>query len=217
MPNRTLYCNIWGASCAGIAAENFPTFWRRACGPGDASREASNGQQVFVCDATLPLDRCFLELDRVNGWRRVAKTIIPRQLFSVFVPKPSEQWVAVAQYFPPPSSSIPNSPVQNHVDALLKETPMFFEPGRFRTRAGSSPCVFQESRRQSWAFVSSGGFWRRRSTRTETENFWAFGMSSTPCIFDVFQIRTLGSSACSEARAPFSSFFMGSYSWKNRF
>ena len=31
--------------------------------------------------------------------------------------------------------------------------------GRFRTRAGSSPCAFQASRRQSWAFVSSGGFW----------------------------------------------------------
>ena len=31
--------------------------------------------------------------------------------------------------------------------------------GWFRTRAGSSPCAFQASRRQSWAFVSSGGFW----------------------------------------------------------
>ena len=30
--------------------------------------------------------------------------------------------------------------------------------GRFRTRAGSSPCAFQASRRESRAFVSSGGF-----------------------------------------------------------
>ena len=43
--------------------------------------------------------------------------------------------------------------------------------GRFRTRAGSSPCAFQASRRESRAFVSSGGFWGRRSTRTETGSF----------------------------------------------
>ena len=43
--------------------------------------------------------------------------------------------------------------------------------GRFQTRAGSSPCAFQASRRESRAFVSSGSFWERRSTRTETVVF----------------------------------------------
>ena len=43
--------------------------------------------------------------------------------------------------------------------------------GPFRTRAGSSPCPFQASRRQSRAFVSSGGFWGRWSSQTETGSF----------------------------------------------
>ena len=44
-------------------------------------------------------------------------------------------------------------------------------PGRFRTRAGSSPCAFQASRRQSQGFVSSGGFWGRGPSQTETGSF----------------------------------------------
>ena len=58
--------------------------------------------------------------------------------------------------------------------------------GRFRTRAGSSPCVSQASQRQSWAFVSSGGILGRRSTRTEAGCFFDLGMPSTSCIFDGF-------------------------------
>ena len=85
--------------------------------------------------------------------------------------------------------------------------------GRFRTRAGSSLCMSQASQRQSWAFVSSGGILGRRSTRTEAGSFFDLGMPSTSCIFDVF---TLGSSACSETSSLFFCFSMSSYGLKNR-
>ena len=103
--------NIWGASCAGIADEIFfplsgDVHVDPAMPPGKLPMDSKSLSPMRLS----PLTVVFLELDRVNGWRRVAETIIPRQLFSVFVPKPSEQWVAVAQYFPPPSSSIPNKP-----------------------------------------------------------------------------------------------------------
>ena len=79
--------------------------------------------------------------------------------------------------------------------------------GRFWTRAGSGPCVFQASRRQSWAFVSSGSFLGEtlNLNRIETGFFFDLGMPSTSCIFDVGQTRTriLGSSACSEASSLF--------------
>ena len=74
--------------------------------------------------------------------------------------------------------------------------------GRFRTRAVSSPCAFQASRRQSRAFVSSGGFWGRRSNQTETGSFET-GMPSTSCILDVFHRGKLRFSARSEASSLF--------------
>ena len=40
--------------------------------------------------------------------------------------------------------------------------------GRFRTRAGSSPRAFPAPRRESRAFVSSGGFWGRTRVVFET-------------------------------------------------
>ena len=75
--------------------------------------------------------------------------------------------------------------------------------GRFRTRAASSPWAFQASRRQSRAFVSSGGFWGRRSTRTKTGSFWDLGMPSTSRILDVFHSGKLRFSARSKASCLF--------------
>ena len=88
--------------------------------------------------------------------------------------------------------------------------------GRFRTRAGSSPCVSQASQHQSWAFVGWGGILGRCSTRTEAGSFFDLGMPSTFCIFDVFKLGHWGVQRVQKQVPYFSSFSMGSYGWKNR-
>ena len=94
--------------------------WTRRCLQG-----SFHGQQVLVCDVTHPLERCFLELDRVNGWRK--QSYCGNGLAALFQSLLSSEWLWRST-FHLRVLLFQTSPEQTHVDALLRETPMFFEP-----------------------------------------------------------------------------------------
>ena len=80
--------------------------------------------------------------------------------------------------------------------------------GRFRTRAGSSPCAFQASRRQSWAFVSSGGFWETVNSNRNGK-FFRQECQVALAYLMFFHSGKLRSSARSEASSVFLTLFHG--------
>ena len=95
--------------------------WTRRCLQG-----SFHGQQVFVCDVTHPLERCFLGLDRVNGWRK--QSYCGKGSAALFQSLLSSEWLWRSTFH---LRVLPfqTSPEQTHIDALLmRETPMFFEP-----------------------------------------------------------------------------------------
>ena len=94
--------------------------WTRRCLQG-----SFHGQQVFVCDVTHPLNRCFLELDRVNGWRK--QSYHGNCLGALFQSLLDSEWLWRST-FHLRVLLFQTSPEQHHVDALLRELPMFFEP-----------------------------------------------------------------------------------------
>lgn len=93
--------------------------WTRRCLQG-----SFHGQQVFVCDVTHPLDRCFLELDRTNGWRKQSYT--GNDLAALFQSILSSDWLWRST-FHLRVLLFQTEPEPTHADALLRETPMFFE------------------------------------------------------------------------------------------
>ena len=95
--------------------------WTRRCLQG-----SFHGQQVLVCDVTHPLERCFLELDRVNGWRK--QSYCGNGLAALFQSLLSSEWLWRST-FHLRVLLFQTSPEQTHIDVLLmRETPMFFEP-----------------------------------------------------------------------------------------
>ena len=95
------------------------SIWARRCLQGSYS-----GQQLFVCDVTDAVNQCWLELDRVCGWRK--SSFIGGRLSSLL------EGIVQTNSIRPGTFHIRGLLFQTtsgweHVHCLLSATPLFFE------------------------------------------------------------------------------------------